>query len=91
MDSDKFLTIGKMAWTPDDEILVQHVKHSEEQDDWTLILPKVKKSDAGLYECQLTSVAGYHTHVHLNVVGELCLKVLSVITIHTFYNDNIRW
>ncbi|CAG5134197.1 unnamed protein product, partial [Candidula unifasciata] len=69
VDTDKFLTIGKMAWTPDMEIIVQHVKHSEELDDWTLVLPKVKLSDAGLYECQLTSIGGYHTHVQLNVVG----------------------
>ncbi|CAL1527980.1 unnamed protein product, partial [Lymnaea stagnalis] len=68
VDQDKFMTIGTMAWSPDDDIQVDHVKHSEELEDWTLIFPKVKKSDSGLYECQLTSVAGYHTLVRLIVV-----------------------
>ncbi|XP_012936273.1 zwei Ig domain protein zig-8 [Aplysia californica] len=58
-----------MAWSPDAQMVVKHTKHSEELDDWVLILPKVRKSDAGLYECQLTSVGGYHTHVQLNIVG----------------------
>ncbi|KAK7010842.1 roundabout-like protein 1, partial [Biomphalaria glabrata] len=69
IEEDKYLTIGTMAWSPDDNISVEHVKHSEEHEDWTLVIPKVKKSHAGLYECQLTSVAGYHTNVRLNVVG----------------------
>ncbi|KAH9518392.1 hypothetical protein Btru_016703, partial [Bulinus truncatus] len=68
IDEDKYLTIGTMAWSPDDDVSVQHVKHNEEHEDWTLVIPKVKKSDAGVYECQLSSVAGYHTFVRLNVV-----------------------
>ncbi|GFO30673.1 roundabout-like protein 1 [Plakobranchus ocellatus] len=69
VDIDRFLTIGENPWSPGDELVVEHVKHSEELEDWTLVLPKVKKSDAGLYECQLTAVAGFHTVVQLNVVG----------------------
>ncbi|KAK3770501.1 hypothetical protein RRG08_004212 [Elysia crispata] len=69
VDSDKFLTIGENPWSPEDDLEVQHVHHTEELSDWTLVLRKVKKSDAGLYECQLTASAGFHTFVRLNVVG----------------------
>ena len=70
VDTDKFLTIGEIPWSPEDDLEVHHVQHNEDLDDWTLILPKVKKTDAGLYECQLTASAGFHTLVQLNVVGE---------------------
>ncbi|RUS82366.1 hypothetical protein EGW08_009881 [Elysia chlorotica] len=69
VDADKYLTIAQQPWSPDVDVEVHHVQHNEELSDWTLVLPKVKKVDAGLYQCQLTSSAGFHTFVRLNVVG----------------------
>ncbi|GFR62308.1 roundabout-like protein 1, partial [Elysia marginata] len=68
VDKDRFVTIGKHPWSPEDDVKIHHIKHREDLDDWTLVLPKVKKTDAGLYECQLTASAGFHTMVRLNVV-----------------------
>ncbi|XP_059179338.1 zwei Ig domain protein zig-8-like isoform X2 [Physella acuta] len=69
VDLEKFMTVGTMSWLPDDKVEVMHVPHPDEVEEWSLLFHSVRKSDAGLYECQLASVAGYAKHVKLTVVG----------------------
>ncbi|XP_071520185.1 zwei Ig domain protein zig-8-like [Panulirus ornatus] len=51
-DEDHLLTAGSQVYSSDMRISVAHIKH---QELWELSLRDVRLSDAGLYECQLTT------------------------------------
>ncbi|XP_069945630.1 obscurin-like [Cherax quadricarinatus] len=51
-DEDHLLTAGIQVYSSDMRLSVAHIKH---QDLWELSLRDVRLSDAGLYECQLTT------------------------------------
>nr|XP_045615182.1 uncharacterized protein LOC123768575 [Procambarus clarkii] len=51
-DEDHLLTAGGQVYSSDTRFSVAHIKH---QDLWELSLRDVRLSDAGLYECQLTT------------------------------------
>ncbi|XP_050736921.1 zwei Ig domain protein zig-8-like isoform X3 [Eriocheir sinensis] len=51
-DEDHLLTAGSQVYSSDNRFSVAHIKN---QDLWELSLRDVRLSDAGLYECQLTT------------------------------------
>ncbi|CAM1311520.1 Uncharacterised protein g5717 [Pycnogonum litorale] len=59
------LTIGTFAYTTDNRYSTMHMENS---DDWTLEIQYPEKSDAGIYECQVSTVPKMSLKVQLNVV-----------------------
>ncbi|XP_069192175.1 zwei Ig domain protein zig-8 isoform X2 [Procambarus clarkii] len=51
-DEDQLLTAGGQVYSSEDRYAVTHVRH---QRLWELSVRDVRQSDAGLYECQLTT------------------------------------
>ncbi|KAJ8980841.1 hypothetical protein NQ317_017472 [Molorchus minor] len=56
------LTVGPTTYNTDDRFMVEHVRHLQ---NWGLLIKKVQPSDAGLYECQMS------THPPTSIVVEL--------------------
>ncbi|CAH0552216.1 unnamed protein product [Brassicogethes aeneus] len=56
------LTVGLATYNTDDRFLVEHVRHLQ---NWGLLIKHVQLSDAGLYECQVS------THPPTNILVEL--------------------
>ncbi|KAK3788298.1 hypothetical protein RRG08_007602 [Elysia crispata] len=68
VDKDKFLTIGKTLWSNDDpRILVEHKLEEGGITTWNLLIKSVNSSDAGTYQCQITSSEGIMMNVQLKV------------------------
>ncbi|XP_042891398.1 lachesin-like isoform X5 [Penaeus japonicus] len=60
------LTSGTLTYTKEERFSVHHPEGSTE---WTLAIKYVELSDAGTYECQISTGGGTRIHlVHLNVV-----------------------
>ncbi|KAJ8925603.1 hypothetical protein NQ315_009443 [Exocentrus adspersus] len=56
------LTVGLTTYNTDDRFMVEHVRHLQ---NWGLLIKKVQPSDAGIYECQMS------THPPTSIVVEL--------------------
>ncbi|XP_030760128.1 lachesin-like [Sitophilus oryzae] len=56
------LTVGVATYNADDRFMVEHVRHLQ---NWGLMIKHVQPSDAGLYECQVS------THPPTSIVVEL--------------------
>ncbi|XP_057660786.1 uncharacterized protein LOC130896607 [Diorhabda carinulata] len=56
------LTVGLATYNTGDRFLVEHVRHLQ---NWGLLIKKVQFSDAGLYECQMS------THPPSSIIVEL--------------------
>lgn len=56
------LTVGPTTYNTDDRFLVEHVRHLQ---NWGLLIKHVQPSDAGLYECQMS------THPPTSILIEL--------------------
>ncbi|RUS84110.1 hypothetical protein EGW08_008149 [Elysia chlorotica] len=68
VDEDKFLTIGRTLWSHDDpRILVEHRDEGDGVSAWDLLIKSVNQSDAGTYQCQVTSSEGVMMDVQLRV------------------------
>ncbi|XP_012935571.1 zwei Ig domain protein zig-8 isoform X2 [Aplysia californica] len=55
LETDEFLTIGKMVWSKDPRIVLEHKAHRADITSWDILLRNAKDEDAGYYECQVTS------------------------------------
>ncbi|CAL1543103.1 unnamed protein product [Lymnaea stagnalis] len=71
---DEFLTIGKLVWSKDHRILVQYSAKDNDVTAWDLIIRHVGFSDAGMYECSLTSAEKVIWHVELKVIDPVTTK-----------------
>lgn len=60
------LTVGLAAYTPDDRILVEHARHLQ---NWGLVIKHVRTSDAGIYECQVSTHPTSSIFTELRVTG----------------------
>ncbi|XP_071110549.1 kin of IRRE-like protein 2 isoform X2 [Haliotis cracherodii] len=69
LNSDQFLTIGKITWIKQVNMMVEHESQPGDITTWDLLIKNVKANDTGIYECQITSTQEYAYHVQLNVVG----------------------
>ncbi|KAK3698700.1 hypothetical protein RRG08_046202 [Elysia crispata] len=70
-DGFRFITIGKSTWSQDDNMSMVYSRSRIDSDitTWNLQIRNVKPTDAGLYECQVTTRAGVARLIQLNVVG----------------------
>ena len=60
------LTVGMDTFTADDRFQTMHVDNH----DWALQIKYVQTSDAGVYECQVSSDPKISYFVNLTVLGE---------------------
>ncbi|KAJ8951211.1 hypothetical protein NQ318_010238, partial [Aromia moschata] len=65
------LTVGLATYNTDDRFMVEHVRHLQ---NWGLLIKKVHPSDAGLYECQISTHPPTSILVELRVTGKQILK-----------------
>lgn len=61
------LTVGPTTYNTDDRFLVEHVRHLQ---NWGLLIKHVQLSDAGLYECQMSTHPPTSILIELKVTGE---------------------
>ncbi|XP_023218620.1 uncharacterized protein LOC111620822 [Centruroides sculpturatus] len=59
------LTVGRFTYTSDQRFQTIHLENS---DDWTLQIKYPQKQDAGIYECQVSTVPKMSIFITLNVV-----------------------
>ncbi|KAJ8967932.1 hypothetical protein NQ314_002573 [Rhamnusium bicolor] len=60
------LTVGVGTYIADDRFLVEHARHLQ---NWGLVIKHVRTSDAGLYECQVSSHPTTSIIIELRVTG----------------------
>uniref|UniRef100_T1KAN8 Ig-like domain-containing protein n=1 Tax=Tetranychus urticae TaxID=32264 RepID=T1KAN8_TETUR len=77
------LTVGKYTYTPDQRFQAVHMENS---DDWSLQIGYTSKSDAGIYECQVSTSPPKSLFVSLNVVVSQA-KIIGSPTIY-FNSDS---
>ncbi|XP_022334945.2 limbic system-associated membrane protein-like isoform X2 [Crassostrea virginica] len=65
------LTIGDMVFAANDKIDIQQKKDWRGLDHWNLVIKRVDTSDAGQYECQVSSAQSYVYLIQLNVLDSL--------------------
>ncbi|XP_068246082.1 immunoglobulin superfamily member 10-like isoform X3 [Palaemon carinicauda] len=90
------LTSGTLAYTKEERFSVHHPEGST---DWTLVIKYIESSDAGTYECQVSTGTGILSRlVELNVVepkavipgnGEYHIDVGSTITLDCFIHQSL--
>ena len=65
-------------WIMNSKYVIDHKLKDNDHTSWNLMIKNVTPSDAGKYECQITSTLDYTWHVQLNVVGELSTLSLTL-------------
>ena len=75
LEDDTFLTIGKVTWVQDSNLVLEHLRKGDGVTSWDLILRRARLDQAGDYECQVTSQIKHVRTVTLTVIGE-CMVVL---------------
>ncbi|XP_046576646.1 zwei Ig domain protein zig-8-like isoform X2 [Haliotis rubra] len=92
LNSDQFLTIGKITWIKQVNMMVEHESQPGDITTWDLLIKNVKANDSGIYECQITSTREYAYHIQLNVVGPpITNPAISVIgSTYVDYGDPIK-
>ncbi|XP_067665825.1 neurotrimin-like isoform X2 [Haliotis asinina] len=92
LNSDQFLTIGKITWIKQVNMMVEHESQPGDITTWDLLIKNVKANDSGIYECQITSTKEYAYHVQLNVVGPpITNPAISVVgSTYVDYGDPIK-
>ncbi|KAF7492828.1 hypothetical protein SSS_09186 [Sarcoptes scabiei] len=61
----QILTVGTLTYTSDQRFKVIHIENS---DDWSLMIDYPTKKDAGIYECQISTMPKMSLFIQLNVV-----------------------
>ncbi|KAL5004629.1 hypothetical protein ScPMuIL_018085 [Solemya velum] len=64
------LTIGKITYTQDADVTVNHREEGESITHWDLIIKNVKLKHAGVYECQISSIDSYAQRIQLSVINK---------------------
>ncbi|XP_068215664.1 zwei Ig domain protein zig-8-like [Palaemon carinicauda] len=85
-DEDHLLTAGGQVYSSESRYSVAHVRH---QKLWELSVREVKKSDAGLYECQLTTHPPTSLFFTLNVV-EAHAEIQGAPEVHVHTGNRLR-
>ncbi|KAJ8951217.1 hypothetical protein NQ318_010244 [Aromia moschata] len=60
------LTVGVGTYIADGRFLVEHARHLQ---NWGLVIKFVRESDAGLYECQVSTYPTTSIFIELRVTG----------------------
>ncbi|XP_046576655.1 titin-like [Haliotis rubra] len=66
--ADHFLTIGKLTWVKDPNVISEHRRISFQVSDWNLLIKNAQKDRTGIYECQIAATKKYVREVYLIVV-----------------------
>lgn len=103
MKDDQFLTIGKITWVQDSNLVLEHLRKGSGVSSWDLIFRRAKPEQAGDYECQITASVPQVRTVTLTVIDEPVFQAAMLVNagdmIHLVCNisaDNnsdfdIRW
>ena len=65
-DDVSLISVGKLKYIKDDRFKIIHEDNNIE---WVLAIQSLKKSDEGLYECQVNASPMLRVTIYLNVVG----------------------
>lgn len=69
ISDDQFLTIGKVTWVQDSNLILEHLRKTDDVTTWDLILRRAQPEHAGDYECQITTSLKHVHLVTLSVIG----------------------
>ncbi|XP_076465425.1 uncharacterized protein LOC143297135 [Babylonia areolata] len=70
LSDDTFLTIGKVTWVQDPNLVLEHLRKGDGVTSWDLIFRQARLDQAGDYECQVTSQVKHVRTVTLTVIDE---------------------
>lgn len=76
------LTVGLTTYSADDRFFVEHARHVQ---NWGLFIKHVLPSDAGLYECQVSTHPPTSIFIELRVTGKLLISRVSLTEIRYFF------
>lgn len=76
------LTVATYTYTTDQRFQTAYHKDT---DEWTLHIKWTQKRDAGMYECQVSTIPIKSYSVQLNIVGEFFFKCLFIPFPVVFY------
>lgn len=82
----QLLTVGLTTYKADDRFIVEHVRHLQ---NWGLLIKHVQPSDAGLYECQVSTHPPTSIFVELKVT-EASAEILGAPDLHLRAGSSLR-
>ncbi|KAK4885609.1 hypothetical protein RN001_001880 [Aquatica leii] len=85
-DDHKLLTVGLTTYSSDGRFLVEHVRHLQ---NWGLLIKHVQPSDAGIYECQISTYPPTSIFVILKVT-EAVAEILGAPDLHIRAGSTLR-
>ncbi|KAH0811991.1 hypothetical protein GEV33_010800 [Tenebrio molitor] len=74
------LTVGPTTYNTDDRFLVEHVRHLQ---NWGLLIKHVQPSDAGFYECQMSTHPPTSILIELKVTRGRAAEAFQSLFSHT--------
>ncbi|XP_065169072.1 hemicentin-2-like [Atheta coriaria] len=80
------LTVGLTTYSADDRFMVEHVRHLQ---NWGLLIKHVQFSDAGLYECQVSTHPPTSIFLELKVT-EASAEILGAPDLHLRAGSSLR-
>lgn len=75
------LTVATYTYTTDQRFQTAYHKDT---DEWTLHIKWTQKRDAGMYECQVSTIPIKSYSVQLNIVGKFFLNVFLYLFLSSF-------
>ncbi|KAB0804837.1 hypothetical protein PPYR_01807 [Photinus pyralis] len=85
-DDHRLLTVGLTTYSSDGRLLVEHVRHLQ---NWGLLIKHVQPSDAGIYECQISTHPPTSIFVILKVT-EAVAEILGAPDLHIRAGSTLR-
>ena len=71
------ITVGELTYVADERFKLHHIP---DKGEWNLFIKNIQHSDAGMYECQISSKEKYiRKLIQVNVIG----KIVSKFSIYT--------
>ncbi|XP_063919273.1 V-set and immunoglobulin domain-containing protein 1-like [Zophobas morio] len=80
------LTIGLGPYIADDRFMVEHARHLQ---NWDLVIKHVRPSDAGLYECQVSTHPATSIFIELRVT-EASAEIIGAPDLHVRAGSTLR-
>ncbi|KAF2881473.1 hypothetical protein ILUMI_24700, partial [Ignelater luminosus] len=85
-ENHRLLTVGLTTYSADGRFLVEHVRHLQ---NWGLLIKHVQPSDAGVYECQVSTHPPTSIFVVLKVT-EAVAEILGAPDLHLRAGSTLR-
>ncbi|XP_044264091.1 fibroblast growth factor receptor 2-like [Tribolium madens] len=80
------LTVGLGPYIADDRFMVEHARHLQ---NWDLVIKHVRPSDAGLYECQVSTHPATSIFIELRVT-EASAEIIGAPDLHVRAGSSLR-